>query len=156
MKIEPFEISVSKYVSTIFSLYIRKYWWLYFSPVAICLALTTININFIYVALCVCFIIIPMALTFVYFAYCLTPDVRFSIMPKVLSQCKDGLMLKFENKDVLLRYDEIKNIRYDKDCLLLKLRSNRYSFFMIPYDVFESSIEIQDFCTRLNTNITTA
>ena len=150
MHFEPFAISSAIYTKLVFRGYFARYWWLYALPLSILIILTFYNINFLYTILILCFIVYPMALIMVYFWYLLTGEIRWSILEKEIAISDSGIMLTFEGFTKELQWDEFSGFTTTGKYLLLKFKIRRFTYFVIPFDVFADKEQLRQFVKMLN------
>ena len=152
MHFEPFAISSAIYTKLVFRGYFARYWWLYTLPLSILIILTFYNINFLYTILILCFIVYPMALIMVYFWYLLTGEIRWSILEKEMAISDSGIMLTFEDFTKELPWDEFSGFSTTGKYLLLKFKIRRFTYFVIPFDVFADTEQLREFVRMLNSH----
>ncbi len=152
MHFEPFAISSAIYTKLVFRGYFARYWWLYALPLSILIILTFYNINFLYTILILCFIVYPMALIMVYFWYLLTGEIRWSILEKEMAISDSGIMLTFEGFTKELQWDEFSGFSTTGKYLLLKFKVRRFTYFVIPFDVFADKEQLRQFVKMLNSH----
>ena len=150
MHFEPFAISSAIYTKLVFRGYFARYWWLYALPLSILIILTFYNINFLYTILILCFIVYPMALIMVYFWYLLTGEIRWSILEKEMAISDSGIMLTFEGFTKELQWDEFSGFTTTGKYMLLKFKVRRFTYFVIPFDVFADKEQLRQFVKMLN------
>ena len=150
MHFEPFAISSAIYTKLVFRAYFARYWWLYALPLSILIILTFYNINFLYTILILCFIVYPMALIMVYFWYLLTGEIRWSILNKEMAISDSGIMLTFEGFTKELQWDEFSGFTTTGKYMLLKFKVRRFTYFVIPFDVFADKEQLRQFVKMLN------
>ena len=152
MHFEPFAISSAIYTKLVFRGYFARYWWLYALPLSILIILTFYNINFLYTILILCFRVYPMALIMVYFWYLLTGEIRWSILEKEMAISDSGIMLTFEGFTKELQWDEFSGFSTTGKYLLLKFKVRRFTYFVIPFDVFADKEQLRQFVKMLNSH----
>lgn len=152
MHFEPFAISSAIYTKLVFRGYFARYWWLYALPLTALIILTFYNINFLYTILILCFIVYPMALIMVYFWYLLTGEIRWSILEKEMAISDSGIMLTFEGFTKELQWDEFSGFSTTGKYLLLKFKVRRFTYFVIPFDVFADKEQLRQFVKMLNSH----
>ena len=152
MHFEPFAISSAIYTKLVFRGYFAQYWWLYALPLSILIILTFYNINFLYTILMLCFIVFPMALIMVYFWYLLTGEIRWSILEKEMAISDSGIMLTFEDFTKELQWDEFSGFSTTGKYLLLKFKVRRFTYFVIPFDIFADKEQLRQFVKMLNSH----
>ena len=150
MHFEPFAISSAIYTKLVFRGYFARYWWLYALPLTALIILTFYNINFLYTILILCFIVFPMALIMVYFWYLLTGEIRWSILEKEMAISDSGIMLTFEDSTKELQWNEFSGFSTTGKYLLLKFKVRRFTYFVIPFDVFADKEQLRQFVKMLN------
>lgn len=156
-------ISVGQYLRYTLSLYLNSYWWMYALPLAVCLALSIVNINFIFVAIVLLFFVFTMILYVVILYYGLVFECRYSIMLKDVVFFEDGIdiILKkpidtdtenqsepnYKTENVLFHRNDIKNhfkgMELKGDCLLLLFKQPKFSFIALPYKSFQNKNDIK-------------
>lgn len=161
--IEDCRISVGQYLRYTLSLYLNSYWWIYALPLAVCLALSVLNINFIFVAIVLLFLVFTMILYIVVLYYGLVPECRYSIMQKDVVFFEDGIDLilkkpvdtdtenqsepEYKSENVFFHRKHIKNIfkgmEMKGDCLLLLFKQPKFSFIALPYNSFRDKNDIK-------------
>ena len=147
-----FSITSSVYTKLVFRAYLMRYWWLYALPLAALIALTFYNINFIYTILMLCFIIYPMAMIMVYFWYLLTKEIRWSILEKEMTADASGIKLYFEDFSQSLKWSEFSGYTTTSKYLLLNFGIRRFTYFVVPFDVFIDKEQLREFVALLNDN----
>ena len=152
MHFEPFAISSAIYTKLVFRAYFARYWWLFALPLTVLIILTFYNINFLYTILMLCFIVFPMALIMVYFWYLLTGEIRWSILEKEMTVSDSGMMLTFEGFTKELQWDEFSGFSTTGKYLLLKFKVRRFTYFVIPFDVFADKEQLRQFVRMLNSH----
>ena len=150
MHFEPFAISSAIYTKLVFRDYFARYWRLYALPLSILIILTFYNINFLYTILMLCFIVFPIALIMVYFWYLLTGEIRWSILEKEMAISDSGIMLTFEGFTKELQWNEFSGFSTTGKYLLLKFKIRRFTYFVIPFDVFADKEQLRQFVKMLN------
>ena len=139
------------------SAYMNSRWWLYALPVVLCLGLSVININFIFVAIVLLFLVFTMALFIVVVYYGLVPESRFSTNSREIAIDEKGVLLKlkkpiyakeentptdeksiqeYETEEVLVSWNRIKCMEIKTDCLHLVFKRPKFSFIIIPFSSF--------------------
>ncbi len=121
-------------------------------PLILSMALIFVNINFIFVTLTFCFIVYPMILTVVFFSYCLTKEIRYSILPKTMEVTTEGLHLKFEEFEHIVNWSDLKNYTTTSKYLLLRFKSSNFNFFVVPFEIFQSKAQLREFVQILRNN----
>ena len=153
--IDDCRISVGQYLRYTLSLYLNSYWWIYAIPLAVCLALSVININFIFVAIVLLFLVFTMILYIVVLYYGLVPECRYSIMLKdaIVSEVGIDIILKkpidtasedqseveYEQEKIFLHRKCIKGFELKDDCLLVLFKQPKFSFVALPYKSFRKT-----------------
>ena len=136
--IENCKVTSGDYVKRLFSAYMSRHWWWFVLPVLILLGLSIVNIKFIIVALMVLFIIIPMALSLIYFNYALTDEARLSITEKELKVTDEGISIKSLNdseQEYFLYWKEFYGYEIGGWGIALQ-HKGWYRFLMIPATAF--------------------
>lgn len=162
-------IDIGKYLRYALSAYLKSWWWAYVLPLALCLALSVVNINFIFAAVVLLFLVFTMILFFVVIYYGLVPESRYSTMKKEMNVSDDGITLflkkpivKEENEDdtpefkieeVKLQWELISAVKGTDECLLLQFVAPKYSFLAIPYDAFDDENHLKEMLSIVRTHI---
>ena len=136
--LENCKVTSGDYVKRLFSAYMARHWVWFALPVLILIGLSIVNIKFIIVALMVLFIIIPMALSFIYFNYALTDEARLSITEKELKVTVEGLYIKILNdsgKEYFYYWEEFYGCKIGEWGIALQHKGS-YRFLMIPATAF--------------------
>ncbi len=154
-------ITVGQYMHYTLSLYLNSYWWVYALPLAVCLALSSVNINFLFVAIVLLFLVFTIVLFVAIIYYALVPEIRFSIMSKevIVSEVGIDVILKkntdtktddkpkFDSDSVLekvfLHRKNIKGFEIKDDCLLVLFKEPKFSFIVLPYTSFRRKSDIE-------------
>lgn len=152
MTFDSFNVTSSIYTKIVINKYLQKFWWIYAMPLIISLALIFVNVNFIYVALTFCLVVYPMILSVVIFSYCLTKEIRYSILPKTMEVENDGLHLNFEDFQHIIAWGEMAGYTTTGKHLLLRFKTPRFNYFVIPFDCFSSKEQLREFVTILKNN----
>lgn len=146
-----FSVSSGEYTKVVFTEFFRKWWWCYALPITATISLMTLNVNFVIVLLVLVFIVFPMSLSFVFFSYCMMKEVRWSILPKVVTLKADGLYLLFDEFTKKITWTEITDYRIIHGMLRLKLKANAY--FIIPYSAFRTNDDLRELIKAMNESI---
>lgn len=152
-------ITIGRYVRYAMSAYMLKWWWAYAVPLLMCIGLSVININFLFVAIVLLFLVFTMILFIVVIYYGLVAESRYSILSKEIDFCNEGIFLRLKKPIMNAREDDEKEccqeagneiaeekIPWDKievmkakdECLLLMFKSPKFSFLAIPYTAFDN------------------
>ncbi|MBR5101493.1 MAG: hypothetical protein IK092_00025, partial [Muribaculaceae bacterium] len=86
------------YMRCVLMRFMARYGIFFALPVAICLVLGVVNINFVIVALMLTFVAAPMVLTIVYINYGLTAESRWSVLEKDIEITDEGINLTFTDE----------------------------------------------------------
>lgn len=152
-------ITPLQYMRYALGLYLDKYWWVYALPLAICLALSVVNINFLFVAIVLLFLVFTMILFVVVIYYGMVPESRYSIMLKDVVIFEDGFSIilkepletetedqsepKYKKKEILFHRTEVKKlfkgVELKDDCMLILFKQPKFSFIALPYSAFKYS-----------------
>lgn len=154
-----FQTSSGDYFATLMWEWMPRYGWTLLLPVLLsCLAGCVLHDErWLLVGLMLLFIVIPMAMSFLYTYYMLTPEVRRAVLPKRV-EIADGRYLKLiyaemaenmdennptEDNDVkvtplppaeYIDWSEVKKVRYTSRFRIYYLRGQRMQFLLIPHD----------------------
>ena len=169
-------ISIGQYLRYAMSAYMRVWWWAYALPLLSCLALSVMNVNFLFVAVVLLFLVFIMLLFIVVVYYGIVPESRFSTMVKDMELRDDGVFLKlkkrvekenapessdgneediplYEIEETIIPWNDFTKIVPKDECMLLMFVRPRYSFLAIPYSAFEDEQHMRDALTVLRSRI---
>ena len=155
MAIKECSISSGTYMSILYRLFFVRWWWLMLLPVTVCLALIAVDTRFAYVALIVAMAVLMLSLPLLYY-FALTQESRWSILEKKVSASEEGLRFDFTSEKMrshVLPWSEIANTAATNDCLVLKLKRNRYTFVAIPLTAFASEEHLRNFVILVRSKI---
>ncbi len=145
MTITNVSVTSGTYMRRLCGLLLSENWLWLALPVATCAVLAIwVDVRFVLVAMMTLFIILPMALAMIYFYYGLSPQARWSIMPKDVTIHDRDIELTFADermkKHVILA-DDVRNIIEKDDVLMLMLKGGRrYTCLMLPASIVEPDI----------------
>lgn len=167
-------ITMGQYLLYTLKEYMRSWWWAYVLPLALCVGLSVVNINFIFAAIILLFLVFTMILFFVVVYYGIVPESRYSTLKKSIQLGDDGIILHLkkpisvtyederneqentnESSDVaeaqeyviekvVIKWSQIKRVKGTDECLLFVLFKPRYSFLAIPYEAFNGETQLKD------------
>ncbi|MBE6311208.1 MAG: hypothetical protein E7080_09190 [Bacteroidales bacterium] len=176
-------ISMGQYLLYTLKEYMKSWWWAYVLPLALCVFLSMVNINFIFVAVILFFLVFTMILFFVVIYYGIVPECRYSTLRKNIQLCDDGIILhlkkpvsmvdedsgneqddtnkesdiviaqKYVIEEVLIKWRNIKQVKGTDECLLLVFKKPRYSFFAIPYEAFDGETHLKETLSMIRFNL---
>lgn len=155
--IDESRVSVGQYLRYTMGLYMESYWWIYVLPLAVCIGLSVVNINFLFVAIVLAFLVFTMILFIVVIYYGLIPESRYSTMLKdtIISEVGIDVILKkridieghlepdYKLEKVFLSKKCIKGFRVKDDCLLVLFKQPKFSFLAIPYTSFKNESDLR-------------
>lgn len=157
--IDESRISVGQYMRYTFGLYMKSSWWKYALPLAICLVLSVVNINFLFVAIVLLFLVFTMILYIVVIYYGLVPESRYSTILKdtIVSEAGIDVVLKklvdtegdnnvepcYTLEKIFLHKSSIKGLEAKDDCLLVLFKQPKFSFLAIPYTSFKNEVDLR-------------
>ena len=161
VKIASHKIGSNEYMMHAAKMFLSKYWALILLPVFVCIALATVNKNFLFVAAMVAFLILPMMQTLIYYRYTLYKEVAYSILKKSVEISDDGIKIIFESEsdDIeprqpqILSWDRFSVISPRKDHLLLVFNKPKFCFLAIPYNAFDGTEHLKITMSELNQHI---
>ncbi len=176
IKLSENKIGVVQYLLYSMTLYMKSWWWAYVLPLALCLALSVWNVNFLFVAVILLFLVFTMILFFVVIYYGLVEESRYSTQSKEVVFDENGVELHLkrvktttddehnehtereqtltvEDEFVLLDWDRFKCVKGNDDCLLLLFKNPKYSLFALPYEVFESEDDLRNALSFIRSHI---
>lgn len=138
-----FKLQASAYMRHFFPIYLRHNWWIPIVVVLPFVALSFVNINFIYVSLMALFFVVPMMLGFSYFYYATGRECVTSIRRCRIKVSQIGFRRIFlddednETGDADYTWADY-NVSVKDESILLQNKNNRYDVQIIPLDAFES------------------
>lgn len=143
---KPCSITSSTYMTILRRTFLGRRWWIMALPVVLCLCLTAIDTRFAYVALIVAMAMVMLAMPLVFY-YGLTQESRWSILEKTVTLTDDGIRLDFlsdkmESHDI--PWGSIASTSAYCNCLIVRLKKNRYTFLAIPLTAFDSEAELRE------------
>lgn len=152
-----FKTGASVYVKRLFSRYLSDKWYIFVLIVLPFIALSFVNLNFIYVALMAVFIVLPMLLGFVYVYYAFSEECVLSVRRSRVRIEDDGLEWIFYDDG-----DEVAGSRYygfadicrcqtDGNYAELYLKGKGLRFLLLPLSEF--SIEDRKILLRRLENL---
>ncbi|MGM9812383.1 MAG: YcxB family protein [Muribaculaceae bacterium] len=154
MKTREFKTPSGEYVKLVFSSFLKKYWWCFVLPLLATIALMQININFVFVALTLIFIVYPMAMSFVFFTYCIVKEIRWTIMPKTMETTEQGLHLTLENSTHTIKWNELSGYKIKRRFIALEIKPRKFTYLIVPYEAFENKDNLREFAMILRNKIT--
>lgn len=148
-------VTSSTYMSILRHIYFDRKWLMLSLPVIVCLIFIAVDARFAYVALIVAMGTIMVALPLIYY-YGLTQESRWSILEKTITTSNDGILLNFTSDKMqqhLISWNDIADTTAVSNCLVLRLKKNRYTFLAIPLKAFENEDELRDFVLTIHNRI---
>ncbi|MCM1164051.1 MAG: hypothetical protein NC339_07380 [Muribaculaceae bacterium] len=155
---EVFTTTSGQYFSTLLTLWLPLYGWSMLLPVAMfgALGVCLDDWRYLLIALMLVFIAVPMAISFLYTYYMLTPEVRMAIRPKhVEIRPAEGLTLiyqpqKTEGEDDtpddgapeidFIARNQIKSVRFTSTGVIYLLDTSRLQFITVPYSSLPAGV----------------
>lgn len=144
-------------MSILYRLFIVRWWWLLLLPVVVCLALIAVDTRFAFVSLIVAMAMVIISFPLLYY-FALTPESRWSILEKTVTTTDDGLQLDFVSdkmKQHVVAWGEMASTTALNDCMVIKLKKNRYTFLAIPLNVFAGEQQLREFVIAVRARLTT-
>lgn len=142
-------------MSILYRLFFVRWWWLLLLPVAVCLALITIDTRFAFVALIVAMAMVMLSLPMMYY-FALTQESRWSILEKTVTITDGGLQLDFTSEKMrqhIISWSDVASTTALNRCLVLRFKKNRYTFLAIPLDAFNGEDELRNFVLTVRKRI---
>lgn len=136
-------------------LYLGRRWWIMALPVVVCLALIAVDTRFAYVALIVAMAMVMLAMPLWYY-FALTQESRWSILDKTVVATDEGLQLDFVNdkmKSHLITWQEMESTTAVSECLVIRLKKNKYTFLAIPFSAFDDKEELRELVKEIHRHI---
>ncbi len=140
-----YKLSASDYMKVLFPAYLSDKWYVFVLLLVPFVALTFVNVNFIYVALMVFFFIFPMMLSFVYFYYAFSEECVDSIRRCRVTFADDGMRRTFfDDEGALLAekhygWNEFGGFMADAKKMILTAKGKKFRYHMVPFEAFESA-----------------
>ncbi len=142
-------------MSILYRLFFAQRWWLLVLPVVACLALMAVDVRFAYVALIVAMAMVMISLPIMYY-YALTQESRWSILEKTVTIADNGLQLDFMSDKMcrhVIPWSDISSTTAVCECLIIRIRKNRYTFLAVPLKVFDSKEALREFVLTIHHHI---
>lgn len=146
-----YKLSAGAYMKALFPRYMRSRWYLFAVVVVPFVALSFVDINFVYVALMALFLIVPMMLGYVYFYYAFSDDCVSSIRKCRVDTTEEGLCRRYyddsdeEVGEQLERWDSFASAELSGEALLLYRKKKKFVFQMIPESAFPNVSDFEEF-----------
>lgn len=148
----------STYMRQLFADWLADRWWTVVAVVLPFVALSFVDVRFVYVALMAGFIVVPMLLGFVYFYYAFRP-VAVSAVRRQLARIDDaGITVVFLNDDLCVGETRYEWAAFD-DCTVadgyirLDFVDGTYNFLLVPEDSFATEDDFdktsKNICNRV-------
>lgn len=148
----------SAYMRQLFADWLADRWWTVVAVVLPFVALSFVDVRFVYVALMAGFIVVPMLLGFVYFYYAFRP-VAVSAVRRQLARIDDaGITVVFLNDDLCVGETRYEWAAFD-DCTVadgyirLDFVDGTYNFLLVPEDSFATEDDFdktsKNICNRV-------
>ena len=156
---QPYQVPASAYMRQLFADWLADRWWTVVAVVLPFVALSFVDVRFVYVALMAGFIVVPMLLGFVYFYYAFRP-VAVSAVRRQLARIDDaGITVVFLNDDLCVGETRYEWAAFDdctvaNDCIRLDFVDGSYSFMLVPQESFATEDDFdktsKNICNRVN------
>lgn len=156
---QPYQVPASAYMRQLFADWLADRWWTVVAVVLPFVALSFVDVRFVYVALMAGFIVVPMLLGFVYFYYAFRP-VAVSAVRRQLARIDDaGITVVFLNDDLCVGETRYEWAAFDdctvaNDCIRLDFVDGTYNFLLVPEDSFATEDDFdktsKNICNRVN------
>ena len=144
MRTESCRVDAGRYMRHLSSMFVADNWLWMVLPVAVCGMLAVwIDVRFVVVALMVLSVVLPMLLALLYFYYGLSPEALWSIKDKTVTIDDNGLTLDFSDermKKHIIPRDDVLDVIYQDDVVMLMLRGRRYTCLMLPGSVVDPDV----------------
>ncbi|MDY5899912.1 MAG: hypothetical protein SPK37_02395 [Candidatus Limisoma sp.] len=155
---QPYQVPASAYMRQLFADWLADRWWTVVAVVLPFVALSFLDVRFVYVALMAGFIVVPMLLGFVYFYYAFRP-VAVSAVRRQLARIDDaGITVVFLNDDLCVGETRYEWAAFD-DCTVadgyirLDFVDGTYNFLLVPEDSFATEDDFdktsKNICNRV-------
>ena len=156
---QPYQVPASAYMRQLFADWLADRWWTVVAVVLPFVALSFVDVRFVYVALTAGFIVVPMLLGFVYFYYAFRP-VAVSAVRRQLARIDDaGITVVFLNDDLCVGETRYEWAAFD-DCTVadgyirLAFVGGMYGFMLVPKESFATEDDFdktsKNICNRVN------
>ena len=143
---KPCSITSGTYMTILRRTFLGRRWWILALPVALCLCMIAIDTRFVFVALIVAMAMAMLSMPLFYY-YGLTQESRWSILEKSITITDDGIRLDFLSEKMechIILWDSIASTSAHSNCLVVRLKKNRYTFLAIPLSAFDSEDELRE------------
>ena len=156
---QPYQVPASAYMRQLFADWLADRWWTAVAVVLPFVALSFVDVRFVYVALMAGFIVVPMLLGFVYFYYAFRP-VAVSAVRRQLARIDDaGITVVFLNDDLCVGETRYEWAAFDdctvaNDYIRLDFVGGMYGFMLVPQESFATEDDFdktsKNICNRVN------
>ncbi len=138
-----YKIETSEYIKMLYLRFVSDKWWMLLAAVVPCVALSFLNLNFIYVALIVAFIVLPMLFAFVYIVYGFADESISAIRYGKVVIGKEGVRKIFYDAegDTEIGCREYHSSVFSdyavtEKFVVLRFKKMKYSCLLIPLNAF--------------------
>lgn len=149
----------SAYMRQLFADWLADRWWTVVAVVLPFVALSFVDVRFVYVALMAGFIVVPMLLGFVYFYYAFRP-VAVSAVRRQAARIDDaGITIVYFNEEQSVGEAHYEWAAFD-DCstadgyIRLDFVDATYAFLLVPQESFATDADfdktVKNICNRVN------
>lgn len=149
----------SAYMRQLFADWLADRWWTVVAVVLPFVALSFVDVRFVYVALMAGFIVVPMLLGFVYFYYAFRPVAVSAVRRQLARIDVAGITVVFLNDDLCVGETRYEWAAFD-DCTVadgyirLDFVGGMYGFMLVPQESFATEDDFdktsKNICNRVN------
>lgn len=149
----------SAYMRQLFADWLADRWWTVVAVVLPFVALSFVDVRFVYVALMAGFIAVPMLLGFVYFYYAFRPVAVSAVRRQLARIDVAGITVVFLNDDLCVGETRYEWAAFD-DCTVadgyirLDFVGGMYGFMLVPQESFATEDDFdktsKNICNRVN------
>lgn len=129
------KVTAGRYAKVVMLRFLGHCWMWLALPAALCCMLATLRIEWLVVAVMWAFVAVPMLMPLVYLNYMLTPETRWSLMPKTVVIDNGGIRMDFDGG----AYPGVKTIAWNEVAmceqhgseLIFTLKVRKFQYLLI-------------------------
>lgn len=135
LRVEHSRVSTGRYARHVLSRIVGHYWMWLALPLVVCILLGVLRWEWLVVALMYVFIIIPMLMPLAYYWCMLTPETRWSLLPKTVEISDDGISLTFDDGaypgQKHIGWNEVSACTQQGTVLIFTLTVRKFQYLMV-------------------------
>lgn len=135
LRLEHNRVSAGRYARFVLGRVVGHYWMWLALPLVVCIMLGALRWEWLVVALMYVFIIIPMLMPLAYYWCMLTPETRWSLLPKTVMIDSQGIDLTFDDGaypgQKHLDWQEVSSCRQKGMMLIFTLKVRKFQYLII-------------------------